>query len=295
MGDGISAVACFSMTTLLVVSLANLILLVFMIMESRKKCGEDFNDRIFKSSALQSKFSSLVDAKNHRETPKFMAALVLLKSGTMVLICGTVIISRFWVLTSARCCETVKIYPFERLKIVSNADNWKKGKSHSVENLMRHANFSLKSFSHDVCLIKVGSPFKEIYETPGTLASFRYAYLQDTSATTIGWMTGKTQTSNRLYFTNVNLISFHRCQTLIKDERVDESMICAYNLENINCNFDSGGSLVQNNVIIGMASFESHCTNRNSPRVFTRISYFQKWIQLVENQNGVKIYANFKP
>lgn len=81
---------------------------------------------------------------------------------------------------------------------------------------------------------------------------------------------------------------------MIKTDRVDETMVCAYNIENNDCRFDSGGPLIQNNVVIGIVSFETNCAKRAPPRVFTRMSYFEKWFEMVEKQNDIKIRATFK-
>lgn len=64
-----------------------------------------------------------------------------------------------------------KNFSFEKLKVSSNSENWMKGKKHSVENLVLHINFTAKSSAYDVCLIKVGSPFKELNEQSIALAS----------------------------------------------------------------------------------------------------------------------------
>ncbi|XP_060522929.1 trypsin alpha-3-like [Cylas formicarius] len=291
-----SSVSCVSVTTLVVVSLANLILLIVMLMESRKHCREDSElAENYRYRATNGRLSSLVGGKNHREDPKFLAALVVLKSNQMALMCGATIVSKFWVLVTARCCEKAEVYPFERLKVSSNAARWTRGRQHSVETLVRHVNYTAKSASHDLCLVKVGSPFKDKFETPVALSSAKYEHRSDTLATAVGWISRKTSTEDQVYFLNVNLIAFQTCKTLIKVEKVDDTMICAYNVDGIDCSSDSGGPLLQNNVVIGMAPFEINCAARTSPRVFTRIAHFEKWFRSVENQNGVKIDAIFKP
>lgn len=93
MGEGLVNVACFSITTLLVVSLANLILLIMMILESRKNClvESDISDGAYRFGALQAdnKFSSLINRNTiPSANTNFMAALVLLKGTSMTLICG---------------------------------------------------------------------------------------------------------------------------------------------------------------------------------------------------------------
>lgn len=94
MSEGITNAACFSITTLLVVSLANLILLIVMILESRKKCHSEteVSENGFRFGALQgtNKYSSLINANNPRDDTAFMAALLLLKGTSMSLICGKI-------------------------------------------------------------------------------------------------------------------------------------------------------------------------------------------------------------
>ncbi|KAL1497647.1 hypothetical protein ABEB36_008570 [Hypothenemus hampei] len=299
MAEGLSNVACFSITTLLVVSLANLVLLMFLILEWRNNCISDGEsiDSAYRIGALQGgnkQLSNSITRNSVNFDQKFMAALVMFKEVSSSLICGTIIVSKFWVLTSANCCYLIKGQPLERLKVVSNSENWKRGKKHSIENFVIHANYTAKSLSYNVCLIKTGSPFKEQNELPAFLASSYYHYITDTLATTLGWSSNKATTNNNIYSLDINLISFQRCQTLIKDHHVDKTMVCAYNIETHDCRFDSGGPLIQNNIVIGIASYEINCDKRIMPRLFTRISFFEKWFELVEKEHNVKINATFK-
>ncbi|KAJ8978880.1 hypothetical protein NQ317_008495 [Molorchus minor] len=291
-----SHISCVTITTLVVVSLANLILLVTVVLESRKKCSsENLHEPYEKFRYSPSKRLSLVRGKS-LDIPerKYMAALYLIKYNRILLICGTTIISKQWVLTAAHCCEIVKSYPLDTVKISSNSARWRKGITREVEIILRHSNYSMKTVSHNVCLIKVKAPFRDHFEVPITLAGSRYKYIANTPATTIGWSSKNGDYDNdELYSIQVTLVPFSNCKRVHK-LNIDETMVCAKYSSDVDCSYDSGGPLFQNNTVIGIVSFETDCANGVYPRVYTRISYFEQWVKHVEDIKKEKIGAKFK-
>ncbi|XP_018563414.1 trypsin epsilon-like [Anoplophora glabripennis] len=292
-----SQISCITVTTLIVVSLANLILLLTIVLESMKKCNQNVFDM---SEHLRNRpgksLMSLVAGRAQDETTehKHMAALCLIKYNRVLLICGTTIISKFWVLTAAHCCELVKSYPLEKVKISSNSAKWRNGVAHDVEAIMRHANYSQRTVSHNLCLVKVKTPFVDSLEVPIALAGSRYKYIANTTATTMGWSSKNgVYESDQLYSSKVTLVPFSTCKG-INNLNIDDTMVCAWNQAKLDCSYDSGGPLFQNNLVIGIVSFETDCASGDYPRVYTRISYFEKWIGHVEEVRKEKIGARFK-
>ncbi|KAJ8959769.1 hypothetical protein NQ314_006199 [Rhamnusium bicolor] len=289
--------SCITITTLIVVSLANLLLLLIIILESRKKCNENYYQAYENlRSSPGKRLLSLVAGRGHDILEqRHMAALCLIKYNRILLICGTTIISKYWVLTAAHCCELVKTYPVEKIKISSNSGKWRNGIAHDVDKILRHSNYTQKTVSHNLCLIKVKNPFSDHLEVPVTLAGSRYKYIANTSATTLGWSSKNgVYEDDELYSIKVTLVPFANCKNLHNLD-IDETMICATNLGKTDCSYDSGGPLFQNNLVIGIVSFETDCASGNYPRVYTRIAYFEKWIGYVEQLVKGKIGAKFKP
>ncbi|KAJ8948645.1 hypothetical protein NQ318_022713 [Aromia moschata] len=288
--------SCITITTLVVVSLANLVLLLTVVLESRKKCAENPYEPFERlRNAPGKRLLSLVSGEGPGiPEQKYMAALCLIKYNRILLICGTTIISKNWVLTAAHCCELVKTYPLDKVKISSNSAKWRNGIAHDVEVIMRHANYSIKTVSHNVCLIKVKTPFQDNLEVPVTLAGSRYKYIANTSATTLGWSSKYGEYENdELYSVQVTLVPFAVCKSVHKIN-IDETMICAKSSPSVDCSYDSGGPLFQNNLVVGIVSFETDCASGMYPRVYTRLSHFEKWIAQVETTMKEKIGVKFK-
>ncbi|KAJ8923003.1 hypothetical protein NQ315_001551 [Exocentrus adspersus] len=288
-------ISCVTITTLVVVSLANLLLLLTVVLESRRKCSEnsyDVTDHLRHGSGK--KLMSLVTGRAQDEAKAehmHMAALCIIKYNRVLLICGTTIVSRYWVLTAGHCCELVKPYPLDKVKVSANSAKWKEGVAHDVEAVMIHPNYTRKTVSHNLCLIKVRNPFVDSMEVPIPLAGSRYKYVANTTATTMGWSSRDFYDSDELYSTPVVLVPFTTCRS-INNLNIDETMVCAKNLAKLDCSYDSGGPLFQNHLVVGVVSFETDCASADYPRVYTRMAYFEKWIGQVEDARGEKIGAS---
>lgn len=230
-----------------------------------------------------------------KQNQQFMAALCILKYNRLVLMCGTTIISKYWVITTAHCCTNVLTYDINKLKITSNSARWRLGLIHDVEKVIVHEKYTPATVTHNVCLIRVKTPFGERFEAPLSLAGAQYMYIANTTAITTGWMSDSDQ-MDHLYMVDVILVPFQRCKKIHKNSLIDATMVCGRNYDNQvgKCNFDSGGPLIQKNVIIGLVSFETDCASGEYPRVFTRIGYFQQWIKQIEANTKVRIGVKFK-
>ncbi|VEN63539.1 unnamed protein product [Callosobruchus maculatus] len=293
-------ISCMSIITLIVVSVANLLLLLIVVLETRRRCNEGMFDSIFGERNEEYRINSgkqlLSLANKHVEYmgQKHMAALVIIKYDRVVLMCGTTIISPYWVMTTAHCCELVKVYPPERMKVVSNAAAWREGIARDVDDILRHSNYSQKTFSHNICLIRVKTPFQDKNEVPAVIAGAGYKYQANTSGATLGWSSRMADhDSDEIYSSKVILVPKHLCMAPQK-YRLDETMFCAKYLQSTECGYDTGGPLIQYNIVIGFVSLEIDCASRVLPRVYTKVGYFEDWIELVERVKKEKIGVTFR-
>ncbi|CAH0564024.1 unnamed protein product [Brassicogethes aeneus] len=291
-----STLTCVTISTLVIISLFNMVLLMGIMMQLKQKCEEGVVN--IPNNVEFNRLSSLVNSRRSKsQKPKFMAALVAIKYNKLILMCGTTIISKFWILSTAHCCNTIKDYPSEDVKVSSNSPKWKLGVPHDILDVIIHKNYSPDSATHNLCLIRVRQMFKDAYEIPVAIASSRYKYIANSTALALGWSSEVNDIDldkDDIYSTNVRLINYEKCRKMFKNHKIDNSMVCGKNYDKNDCNFDSGGPLFQNNVVIGVVSFETDCANGFFPKVYTRISFFEDWLKQVEALKGVKINAVFK-
>lgn len=259
-----------------------------------KKCNDDAPVDVAGNVEFN-RLSSLLTRQTKTLRPKFMAALVVMKYNKFLLMCGTTIISEQWIITTAHCCKSVKDYPLVNVKVSSNSARWKFGIPHDVIDIVPHGNYTPKTITHNICLVKVRQPFTETHEIPVPIAGFTYKYVANSTALALGWNSQIDEATDDLYGIDVRLLQYDSCKKYFPNADIDRTMICGTSLQDSEgCSFDSGGPLFQDNVVIGVVSFETDCANGIYPRVYTRISYFEKWIRQIATFRRDKIDANFK-
>ncbi|KAJ6669071.1 hypothetical protein lerEdw1_007880 [Lerista edwardsae] len=122
------------------------------------------------------------------------------------------------------------------------------------------------------------------------------AFPDDTECYISGWGATKTgESSHQLLDARVKLISQTRCNApSTYNNRLDESMLCAGNLQRTradSCQGDSGGPLtcLKNGsyYLYGIVSWGDRCGLRNKPGVYTRIMRFRNWIRMkIQHESG---------
>lgn len=81
----------------------------------------------------------------------------------------------------------------------------------------------------------------------------------------------------------VQVFEWQRCKELSKKSRITSRMFCAGNLEVGGKNFcdgDSGAAAIQDNKIVGIASFNlaKLCGRPDAPGVYTDVTKISDWI-----------------
>ncbi|KAJ3647134.1 hypothetical protein Zmor_024669 [Zophobas morio] len=261
-----TSVSCVIITTLVVISLANLLLLVHVIMHSMVKC-EQTRTITKKIPKIQKRDNSAATTHN-RNKYKFMAALVVLfGDDDFQFVCGVAIISKKWVLTAAHCVDPLLDEPHEKMKVVSCFEKMKYGLWYDVEEVVVHDGYKESPLANNLAVISVGRFFKEKEVGFVALPRRSYKYLANSSATALGWAGGE------LVAVDVKLMSYRVCRGAYFDQ-VSDATFCA---EKKSCFFDHGGFLMQRDVLVGVVSFGVGCGVK--PVVYSRVSGFEEWFR----------------
>lgn len=78
------------------------------------------------------------------------------------------------------------------------------------------------------------------------------------------------------------VVNLAKCREVYADlgVQVTSQMFCAgsFQGEFDFCNGDTGGPMVANGILVGLASWGKNCAEYGYPGVYTRISIFRNWI-----------------
>ncbi|KAF2903165.1 hypothetical protein ILUMI_03023 [Ignelater luminosus] len=210
--------------------------------------------------------------------------------------CGGSIISSYWVVSAAHCVELMENSQVEvkYINIISNNKEWRKGRKHKIAKMIMNKYYNKHILSNDSSLIKVIEPFTLKNEVPIAVAASDYEYIVNITATVIGWGHNETDSKviqNTLFAVDVVIFSQTYCTKLYGLGAVTSDMFCAgaYEGGKDACQFDSGGPIVKNNILIGIISWGGDCGNKTQPGVYGKLSYFIRWFKEVEKEENTKI------
>lgn len=206
-----------------------------------------------------------------------------IKSGGVTYACGGSLITKNWLLTAAHCFDSSAKKAGVRAKAgVSNyrsSGNWIE-----AERIIIHSDYNRQTQKNDIALVKLKSP------APGT--TIRYA-----DPTTVppvneklevtGW--GATaengSASDELMKANVPYVDNSTCnEKNAYKGKISAGMMCAGYAQGGTdaCQGDSGGPLVwrkgKEPILVGIVSFGEGCARQLKFGVYTRVSFYHRWI-----------------
>ncbi|XP_071442544.1 serine protease 1-like [Hetaerina americana] len=155
-----------------------------------------------------------------------------------------------------------------------------------AERVIRHPEYSPRTFINDVALIKVNNKIKFTNGLCSVcLPNENTAIGEGVEATITGW--GNTSPYNLMYPTVlmkavVNIVSQENCSAAYA-KSIPPSQICAAAPGKDSCQGDSGGPMVVESdgtwQLIGITSWGRGCANPKYPGVYTNVVMFVPWIQ----------------
>lgn len=235
--------------------------------------------------------------------------LLEIRTGRNILICGGVLIDRFWVVTVASCLPSD---PTTKITVVLGTTDLTRPRHQEieVEEVIPHPEYDAHSYQNDIGLLKLS-------KAAVLNANVRAVCLPDRArvdrllrsgpsnihtAIVTGWGHNKSRSVNdltvvervdRLQQLALPLKSTEECRASLEGDReqlfFDESMFCA-GYENARlgaCIGDSGGPLVKKAfqqgqrrwTLIGLTSWGRGCALRNELDFFTNVPYVVDWIK----------------
>ncbi|CAH0599068.1 unnamed protein product [Chrysodeixis includens] len=152
-----------------------------------------------------------------------------------------------------------------------------------VSHVVQHPNYAANPRTNDLAVTFLANPLgitsviNVLFLPPNN-----YYVADGTSLQAVSWGFNAAGTQySTLRTANLVKQNLDECAEIYADENavaITDTVICASADGKGLCNGDSGAPLVQNNVILGLFSWNTQCGDSSYPDVVTRIDRFTNWI-----------------
>ncbi|KAL6422446.1 hypothetical protein ACFW04_010628 [Cataglyphis niger] len=201
--------------------------------------------------------------------------------------CGASLLNNDYVITAAHCVRRLKRSKIR--VILGDYDQYVNTDGvpimRAVSVVIRHKNFDMNSYNHDVALLKLRKSVKFSKKVrPICLPQPGYDPAGK-EGTVVGW--GRTSEGGMLpgkvQEVQVPIYSLTQCRKMkYRANRITENMICAGRGNQDSCQGDSGGPLLVQEgdkfEIAGIVSWGVGCGRPGYPGVYTRVTRYLNWI-----------------
>lgn len=133
---------------------------------------------------------------------------------------------------------------------------------------------------NDIAVVILSTPFHFNNTTMNAIALASEEPSVEANAIVAGW--GATSeggvNSLKLQDVELNIIERVKCNVSYGYGRIKDSMLFAGTNA---CQYDSGGPLVSNKILLGIVSWAIGCARPEYPEVYANVAYFKTWIESV--------------
>lgn len=148
-----------------------------------------------------------------------------------------------------------------------------------ISHIVIHENYN--NMLHDVALLKLKEPL--IYSDYIKAITLPYEKpVENSSAIVMGWGLVKAMgdISRNLQWIKVQVTDPINCFSNLFGQDAEKSLLCLQSPINSGiCSGDMGGSAVENNILLGLASFAIERCGSEYPDGFTNVAYYVDWIK----------------
>ncbi|XP_053996961.1 transmembrane protease serine 9-like [Hylaeus anthracinus] len=210
--------------------------------------------------------------------------------------CGASLINNDYVLTAAHCVRRLKR---SKMRVVlgdydQHVTTDGRAVMRAVSAVIRHRNFDMNSYNHDVALLRLRKSVKFSKSIKPVCLPQKGTDPAGKEGTVVGW--GRTSEGGMLAGivneVQVPILSLSQCRMMkYRANRITDNMLCAGRGSQDSCQGDSGGPLLVHEgdrlEIVGIVSWGVGCGRPGYPGVYTRVTRYLKWININMKQGCI--------
>ncbi|KPI95070.1 PREDICTED: trypsin CFT-1-like isoform X2 [Papilio xuthus] len=216
----------------------------------------------------------------------FGAALLITYDGsTFWQNCGGTILNNRAILSAAHCFLN-HVPNTWRIRVGSTFAN-SGGVVHGINTIIMHPNYNPQIEDNDICILRASSAFAFNNNVrAASIAGSNYNLADNQVVWAIGWGATALNEPSTEVLRHVQIWTIN--QTICRQRyatrglSITDNMLCSGWLDvggRDQCQRDSGGPLIHNNVVVGVCSWGLGCGHPNYPGVNARVSRYTSWIQ----------------